>query len=261
MTQYLVTGAGGFIASNFVRMLNKIGIQDIILVDNFCKRDQVQNILDLEFSAIYNPDAFLQLIESNSNELNLENAKCIHLGAISSTTYWDLDKLNEMNITYTQRLIRACISLNIDLIYASSASVYGNNTIQSALPSTGLCPSNAYALSKSIVDNYFYKNVVDQLNDNTSRVWGLRFFNVYGPGEYHKLGQCSPIMTFCKQAIEDNCINLFSKTDNSEQPGLFKRDFVHVNDCCNVMNWLLDVRPFSSILNVGSGIATSPLFL
>lgn len=257
MTQYIITGAGGFIGSNLARELNKAGFNDLILVDNFHKRAKVENILDLQFNKILSPSQFISLIESKSSDLNLENAKCVHLGAKSSTTYWNLDKLNLTNIEYTKRLINCCIDLSIDIIYASSASVYGNKSSQAATPANRPSPSNAYALSKAIVDDYFYSYLSPLLRTSTSRVWGLRFFNVYGPGEYHKLGQSSPILTFFNQALQNNEIKLFSRLDNPILAGEYRRDFVHVFDCCRVIRWLLDKRPTSDILNVGSGQVTT----
>lgn len=169
----------------------------------------------------------------------IQNYNCvIHLGAISSTTFSDVDQLMLQNYEFSVELINLCNDFNIDFQYASSASVYGNT--QNFKEDSSLQPQSPYAWSKYLFDRYV-KN--KQFN---IKVQGFRYFNVYGEGEDHKENQASPYTKFKKQALTTGIIELF---ENSNQ---YCRDFVCVNDVCLLHKKMLGVK-HSSIYNVGTG--------
>lgn len=156
-----------------------------------------------------------------------------HLGAISSTTETNIEKIYKYNIDYTLRLFRYCIEYSVPVSYASSASVYGNWAV------AGYNPLNYYAMSKATIDMW-----VEDNKDMFSNIRGYRFFNVYGEGEDHKGNQASPVHSFIKQAKESGVIKIFDPEGDGE------RDFVYVGDVVGRM--LADVRP-SGIYDLGTG--------
>jgi ADP-L-glycero-D-manno-heptose 6-epimerase len=176
---------------------------------------------------------------------NIENVDfVIHLGAISSTTETDVEKVLNQNLDFSIRLLDECEKYQIPFQYASSASVYGNTTNFSE--HSPVSPKSPYAWSKYLFDRHISKNNYKTL------VQGFRYFNVYGIGEDHKLNQASPVTTFKNQAITTGKITLF---ENSDQ---YLRDFVHVNDVCKVHSEFIKKVHFTSgVWNVGTGNAVS----
>jgi ADP-L-glycero-D-manno-heptose 6-epimerase len=168
----------------------------------------------------------------------------VHLGAISSTTFTDVEQILEQNFEYSLRLVQACEMMGTNFQYASSASVYG--TTEHFTENGILLPQSPYAWSKFLFDRF-----VNQHKDEFSiNIQGFRYFNVYGPGEEHKGNQASPYTKFTRQAKEDGVITLFEDSDN------YKRDFVCVEDICRVHEKMFDVDA-KGIWNVGTGTATS----
>jgi ADP-L-glycero-D-manno-heptose 6-epimerase len=166
----------------------------------------------------------------------------IHLGAISSTTEKDVDKIMRQNYEFSKRLFNECNKHGVNLQYASSASVYGNNTdFKESSPKQ---PSSPYAWSKYLFDRWVFQQPQDII------VQGFRYFNVYGPDEDHKGDQASPYTKFSKQAKETGAVTLFKGSED------FKRDFICVNDICEVQKLMLNINQ-SDIWNLGSGTATS----
>ena len=175
-----------------------------------------------------------------------------HLGACSSTTEWDGKYIMENNYQYSKVLLSWCLKRNIQFIYASSASVYGLG--KKGFIEDLKCeePINAYAYSKFLFDQYVRRNS----GSFNSQVVGLRYFNVYGPGESLKIGMSSPAFKFNMQIREDLICKLFEGCDgyaNGEQ----KRDFVFVEDCAKVNLWFMENKDKSGIFNIGSGKAES----
>ena len=171
----------------------------------------------------------------------------IHLGAISDTTSTDANSIYQYNIDCTKRLIETCIKAKTDIQYASSASVYGI-TESPSLETDRLNPLNLYALSKAVVDDWVLW-VLDK-TDCDIVIQGLRFFNVFGPGEDHKGKQASPHHQFTKQARDTGQINIFEGSHD------FRRDFIHVDDVLNIQARLMQHRT-SGIFNVGTGSTQS----
>jgi len=169
----------------------------------------------------------------------------IHLGAISYTTYTDVDQILEQNFEFSKRLINECNQLGVDFQYASSASVYGTTTTHFN-EDDKLQPQSPYAWSKYLFDRY----VIQHINEFNINIKGFRYFNVYGPGEDHKGDQASPYTKFTKQAKDNKFITLFNNSD------LYKRDFVCVEDVCQVHSLMLNSNA-QGIFNVGTGTAIS----
>jgi len=169
----------------------------------------------------------------------------IHCGAISSTTEYNAEKLMKKNYEFTTDLIVQCLERNIDLQYASSASVYGDGK---TFRETDDCrPMNGYAWSKYLIDRFVLESISMPLPIN---IQGFRYFNVYGPWEAQKGNQASPIHKFSKQAIVDGSIMLFEESEN------FLRDFVYVDDVCKIHEQMMSTD-VSGIFNVGTGRAVS----
>ena len=169
---------------------------------------------------------------------------CIHTGAISSTTYTDVDQILEQNFEFTVRLAQICENFGTNLQYASSASVYGPTT--HFTEDGDLLPVSPYAWSKYLFDRFLNQ----YLEEFQIKIQGFRYFNVYGPGEQNKGDQASPYTKFTKQAKEDGVITLFEDSEN------FKRDFVCVEDICRAHELMFDSES-TGIFNIGTGTATS----
>jgi len=177
------------------------------------------------------------------NKPNVNNCDAvIHLGAISSTTERDVDKILTQNLEFSKWLFHECAENNITLQYASSASVYGNGSDFSETADPD--PKSPYAWSKYLFDRW----VGQQKHQNV--VQGFRYFNVYGPHEEHKLDQASPVYKFRRQAITERRIKLFERSDN------YKRDFVFVGDLCKIHLQMLQ-QQVSGLFNVGTGVPVS----
>lgn len=226
----LVTGAAGFIGSNFVKYLNSLGITDICVSDYLTNGKQYINLRDCVWSSYVTPDR----IDASL----LRKIKYVfHFGAISDTTVWNGELVMERNYNYTVDLITKCIQLNIPISYSSSASVYGN----------GAGPLNLYAWSKWLVDRW----VTEKLSINPRlRIQGFRYFNVWGPGEWHKGSQASPHHQFEQQALDRGEIRIFVGSENC------LRDFVNVTQVC-MIQYLLSTVVESGIFDLGTGVQQS----
>ncbi len=228
----LVTGAYGFIGSNFVKFLNSKGKTDIIVSDYLTNGRQFKNLDDCEFSLFLTPRQVLEKF----NFLNIE--KVFHFGAISNTTEWNGDLMMEKNYAYTTELFDLARIANVDFSYSSSASVYGN----------GDGPLNLYAYSKKLIEEYVSNKI--KKGRVFCKVQGFRYFNVYGNIEDHKGDQASPYHKFKMQAINDGVIKIFKGSE------CFKRDFVPVDKVCEVQYMMMQKGP-SGIYDLGSGTQKS----
>ena len=226
----LVTGAAGFIGSNFVKHLNAHGHKDVCVSDYLTNGKQFANLKDCVYSNFVTPDridsALLKYVK-----------KVFHFGAVSSTTEWNGELVLERNYNYTVELISRCVALNIPVSYSSSASVYGN----------GNGPLNLYAYSKFLVDQW----VEGKLSVNPGlNIQGFRYFNVYGPGEWHKGQQASPYYQFTQQAQETGQIRVFADSENC------KRDFVPVHTVCDIQYRMSSINK-NGIFDLGTGTQKS----
>lgn len=241
----VVTGASGFIGSNLISGLNSLGITNILAVDDLTNGRKVINLRNLKIDDYCDKDDFIHNIELNAYP-KIETI--IHMGACSSTTEWDGKLLMKNNYEYSKCLLHLCNRTNINFIYASSASVYGDAAVSFVEKEENESPANMYAYSKYLFDRYARK----YMGNTTNQIVGLRFFNVYGPGESHKTNMTSPVYKFYQQLLSTKKINLFKCRGTP-----FRRDFIYISDCIKLCLWFLKNTQISGIYNVGTGISTS----
>ncbi len=252
----IVTGAAGFIASNLIKKLNSEGFNHIIAVDKFDNPEKNKNLEDLKIQEKIERDVFFEWLDH-------QDAKKVefifHLGARTDTTEFDIAILTELNTDYTKKMWEKCIDMQIPLVYASSAATYGLGELgydddESKIPE--LKPLNPYGISKNEFDKWALKQ------EKKPFYWaGLKFFNVYGPREYHKGRMASVILHAYKQISETGKMKLFRSHNPEFKDGEQMRDFVFVDDVVNVMIWLMHHRKNSGIFNLGSGKARTFLDL
>tara|TARA_B100000886_G_C20345214_1_gene458361 strand:+ start:31 stop:969 length:939 start_codon:yes stop_codon:yes gene_type:complete len=243
----IVTGGLGFIGSSIANKLRELNDEEILIVDDFKKG---KKFLNLNF---YNNISF---VDSNSfydsylKNINPKKIKAIfHQGACTNTTEWDGELILRKNLNSSISVFNFAKKNNIRFIYASSASVYGTNNNFEEIKKNEK-PINLYALSKLIFDNYVRSN-----SNKKTRYVGLRYFNVYGPKEFHKDNMSSPILKFYQQYKKNKTINLFKGT-NDIKNGEQKRDFIYIKDVVDINLWFLN-NSHQGIFNVGTGKASS----
>lgn len=244
----IVTGGAGFIGSNLVKALNAENREDIIVVDDLTDGTKMKNLADCRIADYLDQDDFLQQVINDSPDLaNID--VIFHQGACSDTTEWNGKFVMKNNYDYSKALFHFTQQHQIPFIYASSASVYGNNT-QFAECLENENPLNMYAYSKWQFDQYIRRHQAH----SASQVCGLRYFNVYGPREAHKGRMSSVAYHFNQQLIAHAVVKLFAgygSYGNGEQ----QRDFIYVADVVKVNLWLWQHPDVSGIFNVGTGRA------
>ncbi len=246
----VVTGGAGFIGSQLITGLNKIGREDILVVDDLTDGKKFENLVANRFSDYMDKTEFRRLI-AQRDQLCHEIDFIFHQGACSTTTEWDGQYMMDNNYTYSKELLHFCIERTIPFVYASSAAVYGVNTNFSEV-SENESPVNVYGYSKLLFDNY-----VRRLNSEIkTQVVGLRYFNVFGSGESHKKGMASVVYHFNNQIKETGELKLF-KGSHGYGDGEQLRDFIFVDDSVNVNLWMMEHFEVSGIFNVGTGEANS----
>ncbi|WP_251965229.1 ADP-glyceromanno-heptose 6-epimerase [Salinibacter ruber] len=249
-SKYIVTGGCGFIGSNLVRKLNEEGVEDITVVDRLGEGEKWKNLRGLSFSNYVDKEAFRKNVNAGGIDGDVEVV--FHQGACTDTTERDGRYMLENNFAYTRDLIEWASDAGVRLIYASSAAVYGKSRCFDAAGSDNLSPVNKYGLSKLLIDNY-----VDTHADHLdATVLGLRYFNVYGPGEGHKGEMASMVRKMADQVRAGEAIRLFEGTDGFADGGQ-KRDFVHVDDVCRANIFAARADIDSGVINVGTGTARS----
>ncbi len=242
----VVTGAAGFIGSNLVRALNARGRTDLLLVDDLTDGHKFRNLVDCDFADFEDKNAFLERIDAGE----LPDLEAIfHQGACSNTMGWNGKTMLGDNYEYSKALYAFAIACEIPLIYASSASVYGMGPVFREDPALEK-PLNLYAWSKVLFDRWVRLHAAEA----TSQIVGLRYFNVYGPGEAHKGEMASVAWKSHLQLRESEAVRLFESSDGYG-PGEQRRDFVYVDDVVAVNLWFLDHPDVSGIFNVGTGRA------
>lgn len=242
----IVTGGAGFIGSNIVRSLNAAGFNDILVVDELQDGRKIFNLADCELADYLDKDDFLERIVAGQT-VAPDIQAVFHQGACSATTEWDGQYMMQTNFEYSKCLLHYCLENRIPMLYASSASVYGAGT-EFSVERGSERPINAYAFSKLMFDQYVRR----QLPSIESPLVGLRYFNVYGPGEQHKGGMASVIYHFNRQLLHSDNVKLFEGSGGYER-GEQRRDFIHVDDVAAVNLWLLDHPECSGIFNLGTG--------
>ncbi len=251
----VITGAAGFIASVVAARLNKDNFNDLILVDDFSREERKRNYSELRYSQLVDRDEFMQWFDSNHSQVEF----VIHLGARSATTEFDYSVLERLNTQYTKDVWTRCAKYGIGLIYASSAATYGDGSLgydDNHEVIFRLQPLNPYGKSK----NEFDKWAVRQ--EKQPYFWaGLKFFNVYGPNEYHKGSMASVILHAFNQITKTGGMKLFRSHKPGIADGHQSRDFVYVKDIAEVIMFLMTTRKYSGIYNVGTGKARTFLDL
>jgi len=249
----VVTGGAGFIGSALLWKLNELGERDILVVDQKAENSpKWRNIGRLEFKSYLESGDFLQRLEGG--EHNGRVKAVFHMGACSDTTERDLAYLQLNNTDYTRRLAEWSVAQNVYFAYASSAATYGNGELgysdDDAL-TPRLKPLNGYGQSKLDFDIWAIENSFQK------RITGFRFFNVYGPNEYHKEHMRSLAHKGCEQIRDTGALKLFKSYKPQYPDGGQKRDFVYIKDVIEAMIWFWKNPQWKGIYNIGQGHAQS----
>lgn len=253
----IVTGAAGFIGSALISRLNSSNFKDIIAVDDFSNAEKSKNLEDKIISGKVHRDKFFNWLKENHKLVEF----VFHIGARTDTTEFDMDLLNRLNLDYTKQLWQICATYGMPMVYASSAATYGSGEHGYAdnteiIPL--LQPLNPYGISKNEFDKWVLQQEVKPY------YWvGLKFFNVYGPNEYHKDRMASVVFHAYNQIKEHGKMRLFKSHKPEFKDGEQMRDFIYVKDVVEVLYFLMHNRKSenSGIYNLGSGKAESFLSL
>ncbi len=251
----IVTGGAGFIGSNLVKELEAHKNQKIVVCDYLGVDEKWKNIAKRELSDIITPNVLFDYLNDNAKDVET----IFHMGAISATTENNADQIVSTNIQLTMTLWNWCSKNQTTLIYASSAATYGDGSSgfsddDSINGLAKLHPLNLYGWSKHVVDRRIAQ-IVQEQGPRPPHWAGLKFFNVYGPNEYHKKGQLSVILKNYREISNTGKALLFRSNHPEYPDGGQKRDFVWVEDCVNVAIWLSENFHGKGIYNVGTGKA------
>ena len=249
---WVVTGGNGFIGSQMVLELNRQGITDIVVVDPVPQNQRPALLAKAKFSRFLDRDALWSFLETKEAQEKIE--WIIHMGANSSTTEKNWDHLLEVNTHYTQKIFEWCSRHKKSLIYASSAATYGagENGYDDQTDSEKLKPLNLYGESKVLFDRWAV-----QQKQTPPHWYGLKFFNVYGPGEEHKGSMASVAFKAFHQIQKSGHLQLFKSYRSEYKDGEQKRDFIYVKEVTGWMWELTQKKPSSGVFNMGTGVARS----
>jgi ADP-L-glycero-D-manno-heptose 6-epimerase len=252
---YVVTGGAGFIGSNLLAALEERQDGALVLCDRLRRNDKWRNVGKRELSDVVHPQQMFDFLEANKKRISI----LFHMGAVSTTTETNADLIIANNFNLTLALFAWCTHNGVRIIYASSAATYGDggqgfdDSLSSAALSL-LQPLNAYGWSKHLFDRRLARKVVE--GKPLPPQWvGLKFFNVYGPNEYHKGSQQSVAAQIYPHAETGASCSLFRSHRPDYADGEQKRDFVWVDDAVDVIMWLVDHPGISGLFNLGTGHA------
>lgn len=251
----VITGAAGFIGSCLVSFLNKAGYENLILVDDFSTQEKEPNLTGKKFLSKVGRENFFEWLKLENHHIDF----VYHIGARTDTTEFDFAVHEHLNVAYSKKVWGYCTEKNIPLVYASSAATYGAGEL-GYIDNEGIIenlkPLNPYGLSKNEFDKWVLKQ------NTTPPAWaGLKFFNVYGPNEYHKARMASVIFHSCNQINENGFVKLFKSHRPEFKDGEQLRDFIYVKDVLKICFWFLECwknNPgtfITGIYNVGTGTA------
>lgn len=254
---FVITGAAGFIGSCLVSKLNNKGIKDIIIVDDFSREDKMKNLEHKVFKERIHRDEFISWFGVHYSEVDF----VLHIGARTDTTEMNTAVFDTLNLNYTKSVWILCSRYSVPLIYASSAATYGSGELgyrddHDIIDS--LQPLNPYGLSKNEFDKWALKQ------DEKPFFWiGLKFFNVFGPNEYHKARMASVIFHSYNQIKSKGSVKLFRSHRPDYLDGMQMRDFIYVKDVIDVIYFFMSNRnhALNGIYNLGTGKARSFLDL
>ncbi|MDC3220648.1 ADP-glyceromanno-heptose 6-epimerase [Flavobacteriales bacterium] len=251
----IVTGAAGFIGSALVAKLNQDGFKDLILVDDFSFIEKNKNLDGKVYSQKVERSEFVQWLAKNQKMVQ----GIFHLGARTDTTEFDWDIFLDLNLNYSKDVFNACVKYSIPLVYASSAATYGGGELgykDDHKVIDKLKPLNPYGDSKNEFDKWLL------VQDKFPPFWaGLKFFNVYGPNEFHKSRMASVVFHAFNQITATEGMKLFRSHNLDYKDGEQLRDFVYVKDVVEVCTFLMSTRKSSGIYNLGTGKARTFLDL
>ncbi len=243
----IITGAAGFIGSCMMQYLNELGFTNLILVDEFNRDDKKPNLEGKKFQTTIEREELLTWLYSNKPKIDI----VIHLGARTDTTEFNYSIHQQLNVEFTQNIWNYCTVNNVPLIYASSAATYGNGA-KGYKDDHKLCfelqPLNPYGISKNEVDKWILHQ-----EDHPPFWAGLKFFNVYGPNEYHKGRMASVIFHSFNQIQQNGFVKLFRSHKEKFKDGEQLRDFIYVKDVVKVIGWMMMEEVVSSESSVVSG--------
>lgn len=249
----VVTGARGFIGSNLVEKLNDEGFDEIILVDELENGNKNRNLVNKYFFDLIHRDEFFEWFQENAEEVDF----VYHLGARTDTAEFDVEIFDELNLNYSKTVFQMCAAYKIPLVYASSAATYGNgeNGYDDEASISNLKPLNAYGDSKQDFDLW----VANQIKRPPFFV-GLKFFNVYGEGEWHKGRMASVIFHAFNQIKATDKMKLFMSHHPDFKNGEQKRDFIYVKDLVDMCYFFQETyenneKVENGIYNIGTGTA------
>jgi ADP-L-glycero-D-manno-heptose 6-epimerase len=245
----VVTGAAGFIGSCLVGYLNEKGFQNLIVVDAFNRADKIPNLAGKKFLQKIERDDFFDWLEKTDPQIDF----FFHIGARTDTTEFDYAIHQRLNVDYSKQVWNYCVSRKIPLVYASSAATYGAGEFgysDGHALAEQLKPLNPYGISKNEFDKWALKQAFPP------PFWaGLKFFNVYGPNEYHKARMASVIFHSFNQIKKQGFVKLFRSHRPDFRDGEQLRDFIYVKDLLNVCFWMMEKQPASGLYNLGTGKA------
>lgn len=247
----VITGAAGFIGSALAWELGRRGHDDLLLVDHLGTTEKWRNLVGLKFDDYMERERFLSLVENNHPSLKNITA-IVHLGACSATTETNSSYLIENNTRYTQVLARWSVEHKVKFIYASSAATYGDGEQgykDDHASIHQLRPLNSYALSKQLVDLWALKHGL------LNTIIGIKFFNVYGPNEYHKGNMRSMVHKACGQIRDTGKVQLFRSHKEGYTDGGQLRDFIYIKDAIAMTAHFLENPIAGGLYNVGTGKA------
>lgn len=247
---HIVTGGAGFIGSAMIWKLNQMGIDDIVVVDNLSTSEKWKNLVNRRYVEYLHRDMFMDMVLHDDLPWNID--AIIHMGACSATTERDADFLMENNLRYSQALCTLALGCGARFINASSAATYGDGKLgfsDSLENMPHLRPLNMYGYSKQLFDLWAYRE------GHLDNIASLKFFNVYGPNEYHKGDMRSVICKAYSQINETGVMRLFRSHNPDYADGGQMRDFVYVKDCVEIMWWLLQNPQVNGVFNIGTGTA------
>ncbi len=249
--EILITGAAGFIGSCMAIFLQQLGYKNLILVDDFSKENKKNNFKTLQSCTFINREHLEEYLKTKNAIKNI-----IHFGARTDTTEQDYSIFEKLNVDFSKMLWQYCSDKKINFIYASSAATYGNGELgytDNENDILKLKPLNPYGISKQVFDEY----VLEQIKkNNTPKKWaGLKFFNVYGPNEFHKSRMASVVFHAYHQIKKNGEINLFKSHKKEYKNGEQQRDFIYVKDILKVTHFILTTNFNNGIYNLGTGKA------
>ena len=253
----IVTGGAGFIGSNIVAALEERGETEVVVCDSLGDGDKWRNIAKRDLMGILPPESLFDFLEGQRGTIDT----VFHMGAISATTATDADVVIANNVNFSLKLWKWCVLAEARFIYASSAATYGDGSAgfdddESIDGLRDLRPLNLYGWSKHLFDRRIARLSAE--GQPTPPQWaGLKFFNVFGPNEYHKGPMRSVAHQLHEQIAAGDPVHLFRSHHPDYEDGGQMRDFVSVDDCVDVMMWLLDQPDASGLFNLGTGTARS----